>query len=319
MINYDKYIVAFSGGKDSIACFLHLLDLGIPKDKIELWHHDIDGAGETFMDWEITHDYCRKFAEAFGVQIYFSYKEGGFKGEMLRNNQKTAPIFFEDENHTLKSVGGVLGKLSTRLKFPQVSADLKVRWCSAYLKIDVCTVALNNQERFRGIKTVVISGERGEESPNRAKYAVLEPDRADLRDGKKYQRYIDRWRPVRDWTEEQIWEIIKRYKVRAHPAYYLGWGRVSCKFCIFGNANQFASAYHISPGQGDQIILYEEEFGTTIKRNISTRDLLNKGSVYESMTEELIALATGFTYFESIFIENWVLPAGAFGEKCGPT
>ena len=40
--NYDKYIVYFSGGKDSMACLLYLLDTGIPIEKIELWHHDID-------------------------------------------------------------------------------------------------------------------------------------------------------------------------------------------------------------------------------------------------------------------------------------
>lgn len=43
MTGYDKYIVAFSGGKDCTACFLHLLDIGIPKERIELWHHEVDG------------------------------------------------------------------------------------------------------------------------------------------------------------------------------------------------------------------------------------------------------------------------------------
>jgi hypothetical protein len=33
--------------------------------------------------------------------------------------------------------------LGTRLKFPQVSADLNVRWCSAYLKIDVMARVLS--------------------------------------------------------------------------------------------------------------------------------------------------------------------------------
>jgi hypothetical protein len=35
----------------------------------------------------------------------------------------------------------------------------------------------------------------------------------------------------------------------------------------------------------------------------------------------LVALATGFTYFENIFFdieEPWLLPAGAYGESCGP-
>lgn len=39
LLSYDKYIVSFSGGKDSTACFLYLLDHGIPLDRIELWHY----------------------------------------------------------------------------------------------------------------------------------------------------------------------------------------------------------------------------------------------------------------------------------------
>lgn len=319
MDNYDKYIVAFSGGKDSTACFLHLLDLGIPKEKIELWHHDVDGGEDAFMDWEITTDYCKKFAEAFGVPIYFSYREGGFKKEMLRNNEKTAPVLFQDENHQWHSAGGKRGPLGTRMKFPQVSPNLSVRYCSAALKIDVCSLALTNQPRFRGIRTIILSGERGEESTARANYQILEPDRADLRDGKRYTRHIDRWRPIRDWTEKMVWEIIERYKVRVHPAYFLGFGRCSCKFCIFGNANQFASGYRISPDQGDTLIGYEKQFGVTMKRKESLVDLIGRGTPYDAITEELIALATGYTYFESILMDNWVLPAGAYGESCGPT
>lgn len=319
LLDYDHYIVAFSGGKDSMACFLYLLDLGVDKDKIELWHHDIDGRGETFMDWEITPDYCRKFAAAFGVPIYFSWKEGGFKREMTRKDSLTAPITFEDGDHQLVTVGGTRGKLSTRQKFPQVSPDLSVRWCSAYLKIDVCATAIRHQSRFAGKKTLVVSGERGEESKARASYAMHEPDRADLRAGNKLQRHVDRSRPIRDWTEQQVWAIIERYNVRVHPAYYLGWGRVSCKFCIFGSANQFASAYYLSPEQGDQIIDHEKRFGCTIKRSIDLTSFINKGVVYDALANEAIAnLATSETYDQEIFTDNWTLPAGAYGESCGP-
>lgn len=321
MTGYDKYIIAFSGGKDSTALFLHLLDLGIPKEKIELWHHDVDGKGETFMDWEVTPDYCRKFAAAFGVPLYFSWKVGGFKGEMLRENALTAATMFECPDGTVKTVGGDRGKPSTRLKYPQVSPDLSVRWCSAYLKIDICATAIRNQPRFNGLKVCVLSGERGEESTARAKYEVLERDRADLRDGKKYQRYVDRRRPIRDWSEHQVWEIIERYRVRVHPCYYLGWSRCSCKFCIFGNSNQFASAYAISPAQGDEIMMYEDSFGVTIKRDTSLRNLIAKGTPYDDITPELARMATSSVYDQQIIFnddEEWVLPAGAYGESCGP-
>lgn len=318
MLDYDKYIVAFSGGKDSTALFLHLLDLGVPKSKIELWHHLIDGQEETFMDWEVTEDYCREFAKAFGVPIYFSWKVGGFKREMLRENERTAPTAFETPGGVME-IGGTRGKLNTRLKFPQVSADLKVRWCSAYLKIDVCASGIRNQERFNGLKTVVLSGERGEESRARGNYSVLEMDRSDGRDGKK-KRYVDRWRPIRDWTEQQVWDIIERYKVVVHPCYYLGWSRCSCKFCIFGNADQFRSAYELSPAIGDSLCSYEESFGVTLKRNILLADHIANGTVYEeikqSSTLHLLALSERYT--GQIFTDSWSLPAGAFGESCGP-
>lgn len=319
---YDIYIVYFSGGKDSIACFLHLLELGIPRHKIELWHHNIDGQDEKFMDWNITPAYCAAFAFAFGVKIYFSWKEGGFKGEMLREDSYTKATTFETPEG-VKTIGGqgLRGKKSTRLKFPQVSVDLSVRWCSAYLKVDIGAAAITNQERFKGLRTVCISGERGEESKARSNYAELEPDRSDNRDGKNFQRYVDRWRAVKNWSEIEIWAIIERWKVRVHPCYYMGWSRCSCMFCIFGNADQFASAFAVNEDRGDEISMYEDSFGKTIKRNMSIRELRALGTPYQAITPDLIALANSTEYHLTIIMkdtETWRLPAGAFGESCGP-
>ncbi|MEP2668940.1 MAG: phosphoadenosine phosphosulfate reductase family protein [Cyclobacteriaceae bacterium] len=318
----DKFIVFFSGGKDSISLVLFLLDSGVPSNKIELWHHDIDGDGEVFMDWEITRDYCRAFAEAFNMPIYFSWKEGGFKGELLRENSLTKPIVFEDQNKNLVRRGGERGKIATRRRFPQVSPDLRVRFCSVYTKIDVATSAIIGQDRFKNSTTVVLSGERGEESTNRAKYNIIEPDRADGA-GTRHRRRVIRWRPIRDWSEQEVWDIMAKYRVRPHPAYYLGWSRVSCKWCIFGNAAQFASAYAISPKQGDEIIQLESEFGVSIKRKEFLPELIAKGTPYPAtQNKELVDLATSKIYTSSIILpegEQWELPAGAFKKGCGPS
>jgi 3'-phosphoadenosine 5'-phosphosulfate sulfotransferase (PAPS reductase)/FAD synthetase len=225
---YGKIIVAFSTGKDSLACFLHLLDKGVPKSKIELWHHNIDGCeGSTLMDWPITPGYGEAIARTFGVPIYYSWKVGGFEREMLRENSLTAPTKFETPFDGVCQIGGTRGKKNTRKKFPQVSANLSVRWCSAYLKIDVCASAIRNQARFDHSKTLIVSGERAEESKSRANYNVFEPDRSDNRCGRS-QRHVDRYRPVHKWPERRVWDIIEKYKVIPHPAYILGWGRVSC-------------------------------------------------------------------------------------------
>lgn len=321
LLNYDKYIVSFSGGKDSTACFLYLLDHGIPLDRIELWHQEIDGREQTFFDWEITPEYCRCFAEAFGVKIYYQWKEGGFYRELMRENSRTAPNHFELPDGTVGKSGGKKGNLTTRHKFPQCSSDLKVRWCSAYLKIDVCSAAIVNQPRFKGIRTLVISGERGEESPARARYNIFEPDKTDLRNGVQFIRHVDRFRPIRDWKENQVWEIIQRYQVRVHPCYYMGWSRCSCKFCIFGNKHQFASAAMISPHQMAHVISLEKDFKCTIKRTNDLPALIAQGVPYKTITTELKRLATNYNYILPIILstgEEWILPAGAYGDlHCG--
>lgn len=35
----DQVLVAFSGGKDSLACLLRLLELGVPRNRFESRHH----------------------------------------------------------------------------------------------------------------------------------------------------------------------------------------------------------------------------------------------------------------------------------------
>jgi 3'-phosphoadenosine 5'-phosphosulfate sulfotransferase (PAPS reductase)/FAD synthetase len=324
--NYDKYIVCFSGGKDSIALVLHLLEQGVDSSKIELWHHDIDGEVATnernFMDWPITKGYCMAFAGAFNFPIYFSWREGGFKREMLRDNQSTGDIYFEDENFNLVKLESRKGERynNTRRKFPQVSADLSTRWCSAYLKIDICASAIRNQNRFEGLRTLVLTGERGEESSARGKYNILEADRSDLRNGKS-PRYVDHFRPIRDWTEHEVWAIIERWRIRPHVAYEMGFSRVSCMKCIFGNADQFASAYAIDPDGTQEIADYEKEFGVTIKRKESVEELVAKGTPYADITPERKALAMARVYPHDIIMPEgtWKLPAGAFKEGCGPT
>jgi len=338
---YDKYILVFSGGKDSTACLLHLLELGIPKEKIELWHHLVDGSPEemTLMDWACTEDYCRKFAEAFEIPIYFSWKEGGFMGEASRCEERTAPITFEIPGGKRETVGGRGGKLSTRRMFPQVSGDLTQRWCSAYLKIDVYSAAIANQKRFHNSRILIVSGERGEESAQRACYDPFHKDRTDNRfqgertirykvkgkyrsrtvtKGKK-DRHVDRWRPIKDWKEGEVWEIIKRWNVVVHPCYYMGWSRCSCQFCIFGGANQMASAFKVSPLIGFQLMAMEEGWGVTIKRNESLEELIVRGEAYEGVEGEMLALARSKVYYGDIFTGTWTMPIGAFGDSCGPT
>lgn len=314
--DYDKVIIAFSGGKDSLATVLDCLKAGVPKNKLELWHHCIDGepGSDCFMDWECTEDYCRKVAEHLGIRLRMSWKVGGFLGEMLRENSRTKPTAWESDGRIL-SAGGVRGKKSTRRLFPQVTASLMTRWCSSYTKIDVARMVFSNEPSLKTGMYVFLTGERREESANRAKYAETAPYK------KSKKRTVIQHRRVIDWSEQDVWDIIKEYSIIPHPAYYLGWGRLSCRCCIFGNADQWASARELAPAQFERIAEYETEFGKTIHRTKSVRELADAGrsTIPTTSVDELLTQANSREYTLPVYTEKkWTLPLGAFKECGGP-
>lgn len=318
--SYHKVLVAFSGGKDSLACLLHLLELGVPSEKIELHHHDVDGHGRNFMDWPITPAYCQAVADHFGIPLLFSFKEGGFEREMLRENARTAPMRWQRLDGSWKTAGGDRGKQTTRRMFPQVSADLRVRWCSAYLKIDVLAAMIRNEPRFLNKRTLVVTGERAQESAARAKYETLEADRADNRYGSRVRRHVDHWRPVHGWDEAKVWDIIRRYGIVPHPAYQLGWGRLSCRNCIFGSDNQWATIGALYPSSLRPIAAYESEFGKTIHRTMRVTHREARGTPYAAAVSqpELAEFANQPVWSGPIVTDTWTIPAGSFGEQAGP-
>lgn len=320
MLSYDRVLVAFSGGKDSLACLLAVIAAGVPAERIELWHHDVDGAADSFMDWPVTLDYCRRVAAHFKLPLYLSYKEGGFLREMNRDQSATAPIVFETPDG-VERVGGA-GPLNTRNRFPQVAADLKVRWCSAYLKIDVMAAAIRNQDRFLGIRTLVVTGERAEESTSRARYKTFEPHRSDTRNGTKRARHVDTVRLVHSWSEKAVWDIIAAYGIVPHLSYQLGWGRLSCLSCIFGSPDQWATIRAVFPEWFERIADREATSGLTIQRSGSIRDLADKGTPFAAAVArpDLCAAAMRHQWDSAIAVapEDWTLPAGAFGDSAGP-
>lgn len=325
--SYDHIIVSFSGGKDSVACFLNLIESGADLNKVELWHNNVDGAYHQrhYFDWPCTEMYVRRFARAFSVPVYFSWRDGGLNREMHRNEQTTAGVKFEQPGRSARkgSVALVTLKPSSRAKettrrmFPQVTANLSQRWCSAYGKIDVARRALNNQERFIGKRILFITGERAQESSARAKYEVFEDHMTNS--GKKT---VHAWRPIHQWKEEKVWDLYRLYNVLPHPAYRLGFGRVSCLNCIFSSADQIASIRALNPERFEWVCQKEEEFGKTIHRKYSWRELVEKGTPYPAIAEKpwLAKISQSKEYHEVInTIGEWELPAGAFGESTGPT
>ena len=319
--SYDNIIVMLSGGKDSLACLLlvHSLlkDQGLlGKVNLEVWHHEVDGReGSSLMDWACTPAYCRAVAEALNLPIYFSWLEGGFEREMNKNNQCRARTWFETP-YGLRSGGGKSDRLGTRLMFPQISGNPKVRWCSSSLKMDVARMSLRNQLRFKGKRTLVVTGERAEESPSRAKYLPFTAHECSTA-----RRHVDRWRPIHHWSSREVWRVIAKARVAVHPAYRLGFGRCSCQFCIFGSDDQWATLWQIDQARLIRLIRYERQFGVTIHRKLSLVERIRRGTPYPNLNPADIEAAKSSDWHEPILLApgEWKVPAGYWGETAGPS
>jgi 3'-phosphoadenosine 5'-phosphosulfate sulfotransferase (PAPS reductase)/FAD synthetase len=183
------------------------------------------------------------------------------------------------------------------------------------LKIDVLAAAIRNQPRFNHGRTLVITGERAEESPSRARYAAFEPHRTST-----LARAVDHWRPVHDWTERQVWVAIEGSGLRPHPAYVLGWGRLSCRACIFGSPDQWATIRLVFPTAFARVAAREAASGKTIHRSLSVIQLADRGTPFPAalLHADELAQAGDPAWRLSILVDPWTLPAGAFGDHAGP-
>lgn len=264
---YDLIVVLISGGKDSVACYLKLLELGVPKERIEFWHHNIDGGHPSRrMDWKCTQNYVKALADAEGIKLRVSYRVNGFFGELYRIGA-SEPIEWIDpdtgevkqcklssnylkckelKEQATEEMEELLKKYGYRMKFPAKGGTHSGRWCSGNLKAAVQdSVTANLEETKRDKKILIVSGERRGESAGRSKYNEMEIHRTNAE--AKAHRIVHQWRCCIDYSEKDVWELLKRHHINPHPCYRIGWNRCSCMMCIFSTPRLFAGVKELFP------------------------------------------------------------------------
>ena len=349
---YDRVILLISGGKDSIASYYKLLELGVPKQKIEFWHHDIDGGHPSRrMDWRCTSGYIHAFSEAEQIPLRVSWRKNGFFGELYRIGASEPIEWKEPETRAViqcplskkyiecqklkerapADMEKQLEQFGYRMKFPMKTGNLSRRWRSAYLKIMVADTVLRNLhslEHFgktggkpgKDTRLLIVSGERRGESAGRSKYNEMEVHRTNA--AAKSRRIVHQWRPVIDYSEKDVWEVLKRHKVNPHPCYRAGWNRCSCAMCIFSTPTLFAGIRELYPEDYGMLRQDENVLGFTLDNDCDLDTFIgNAGScVYHGDKEAIHSLVTGEFSVDSVYVQGeWKYPAGAFhGAEDGP-
>lgn len=245
-----------------------------------------------------------------------------------------------------------------RMKFPAKSGNLARRWCSAYLKIDVANTVIRNLELIGKIhkfpakgtchqgrwcsgtlkadvqsgvmsnlrhtrentNILIVSGERRGESSGRSKYNEMEIHRTNAT--KRAHRLVHQWRAVIDYTERDVWEVLRRHNVNPHPCYRAGWNRCSCMMCIFGLPCHWAGIRELFPEEFERVCHDEEILDFTIDNKQTLKEYVGDAAscVIHDDAEAIQQLITGvFTESDVYVKEKWDFPAGAFrGAEGGP-
>ncbi len=87
------------------------------------------------------------------------------------------------------------------------------RYCCEYLK------------EYGSVGKVVFEGVRSAESKNRKGRDYIQCD------SRKWQRNAKHIYPIYDWTDDDVWNYIKYYKIELAPSYSKGLNRLGCVGC----------------------------------------------------------------------------------------
>lgn len=252
-------IVSLSGGKDSAALLLHLVERYGASHLLA--HYQV-----LPEDWPGTLAYNQQLCARLGVPLVAQqmlYEPVG-DGTAVRR-LAIRDIHQESDIVPCGTPGVIAGvtDLAFRRSWPPSAAS---RFCTRYFKIELLDTWLRQQrtawiaaaEATRGYDedgllvapaelARVALGERAGESPRRARKAV-DTDRLAWASGE----FIANWLPIHSWSRRQVFRCLREHSVEPHPAYQAqgmapwqmydqdaeGGPRTSCRFCIFATASE---------------------------------------------------------------------------------
>lgn len=215
LLAHPPVAIGVSGGKDSqaatIATIQHLDRLGHRGPRI-LVHSDLG-----IVEWDDSIHVCRDMARHFGIELVIVRRQAG-------------DLMDRWEARWQSSIYRYCNLLTVTL-VPCWSTP-KLRFCTSELKTHVISAEL--RRRYPGQQVVNVTGIRRQESATRARAAIHTHAQG--------VNLID-WRPILEWTEQEVFAAINASGMTCHPAYRcFGMSRVSCRFCIMSSLPDLAAA-----------------------------------------------------------------------------
>lgn len=230
------FALSHSGGKDSQAMMLYVLERVPPKQVVVL-HASL---GE--IEWEGALELAETQARDAGVPFVVA-RAGKSLLDMVEHRYATRPEVPSWPSHSS-------------------------RQCTSDLKRGPLQRELRRYAKANGFSLIVnCMGLRAEESTGRAKQSPLRFNEGCSKGGREWYD----WLPVHSWTTDQVLSTIRAAGQQPHFAYYCGNDRLSCVFCIYGSARDLANGARHRPELAARYM--ELEVRTGYSMHVSRRPL----------------------------------------------
>jgi len=258
------HVVSVSGGKDSAATLLLALERFGPETVRAIFC-------DTGNEHQETHDYLAYLEQALDIRI--TRLRADFSEQILRKR-----MFIARDQRTRRDAAGRRVRWSNKAKrralavlYPSGNPFLdlclwkgrfpsrKAQFCTEELKRNI---AVEHQLALIEAGHIVVSwqGVRRDESINRRNVKRFEPSGGGL-----YS-----FRPIADWTAEQVFAYCAAKGVQPNPLYRQGMTRVGCMPCINVRKEELRQIAQRFPEHPARIAEWERLVGAASKRGFST-------------------------------------------------
>ncbi|ATN36809.1 phosphoadenosine phosphosulfate reductase (plasmid) [Rhizobium sp. ACO-34A] len=250
-----QHLINVSGGKDSTAVYLLALEAGIPFRAV---------FADTGHEHEITYEFISRLSERTGgpeIEIVcadFSKRIARHREYILREWPKQGvPDAIVAEAATLNQPTGIpfLDLCICKGRFPSRMAQ----FCTDELKSQPITLEVVFPMLRHG-PVLQWLGIRAAESRNRAKLPVWN----------RHDSGSMLWRPIFQWSVDDVWSMHRRHGLAPNPLYSLGMGRVGCMPCINCAKSELRQIATRFPEHIKRVARWEAIVSAANKRRVST-------------------------------------------------
>jgi len=255
-----KNVLNISGGKDSTAMYLLALEQEI--DFVAVF---ADTGNEHPITYEYVSDLPRKTGGPDIKWVHADFADRIQKRRIfVANDQRKRSVRYPNKAkrrilQNLEPTGNpFLDLCMWKGRFPST----RRRFCSDELKHKPVFQQVQFPLLEHGHLVISWQGVRAQESPSRAELPRREIDPNDNR--------LINFRPILDWSHDDVFAMHKRHGIEPNPLYKMGFGRVGCMPCIHSRKAEIKNISDRFPDQIQKISRWECKTGLVSKMGLST-------------------------------------------------